>query len=360
MTIRYELSRMPDQAGLCRVRICYQDRGKRKYEPTLLKVRPQHWDQSGQRVLPQAPHAALINEQLRMKMAELTLKHFQEPAGLLMAKAPTLVGFAAECLSRWEHTKSAGTLRAYQSMLRKLKEYDDRVPINKVDSLWLTRYEHHSRLQGCQDAGALKRVAFVSTVLNEALRLGVIRHTPFATYKKPAKRNPQKAWLSVDELRRLANLQTDSQVLNNVRVWFFFACLTGLRYSDVQQLDFDRHVQDGRLVLYTMKTGQLVTRQITPMLQQLMDMWPSVPVYSNQKCNQYLKALAVACKINKTLTFHSARHTFAMQIAQAGVSQEVASKLLGHSDLKVTAIYYKLVDERVDRELLAWDNLLKL
>lgn len=360
MTLRYELSRMPDSSGYCRIRIRISDKGKSRYMPTVIKVRPEHWDQAGQKVLPKAPHAASVNEQLRLKIAGLMLSSFANPNEVMPSggKMP-FVAYAMECMGRWEKVKSKGTLRAYVSMLKKVREYDGTVTLEGITPDWLLRYETYSRNHGCNDSGALKRVSFISAVLHEALRYGKIVANPFMVYRKPAKQHPQKVWLTNDEIRAIEAMETNSVILYHTATWFLLGCYTGLRYSDISTFDASRHIQEGRIVLYTTKSGEVVSIKINAAIRRVLQRWReqgAVAVYSNQKCNQYLKAIAHKCGINKRLTFHTARHTFAVQCANKGISQEVTSKLLGHSDLRTTATYYKIVNERIDAEMMKWDN----
>ena len=158
----------------------------------------------------------------------------------------------------------------------------------------------------------------------------------------------------MDELASISKMETDAIILKNMAAWFLFACYTGLRYSDVKNFDPAKHIQNGRIILHTTKTGEVVSISTSSRAKSILEQYPKAPIYSNQKCNQYLKAIAHICGIDKRLTFHTARHTFAVQCANLGISQEVTSKLLGHSDLRTTGIYYKIVNERIDREMEKW------
>lgn len=352
MTINFELRNRPDKKGLCQLRLVYQENGKRKFEVLPIKIAPRQWNREKQAIDNSHPQAAALNKALQLKMADATTKALN--GSVAMQEDLSFKYFAATCLARWEKTKSANTIRAYQSMLRKVIAFDAGVTLQKITPNWLLNFENWCMDNGCNKPGALKRVSFVSTIIHEALRHEKIQHNPFAIYKKPEKINPPKVWLSMEELQRFENIQVESISLKNVASWFLLSCYTGLRFSDVQRFDMQTHIVDGRIILYTTKTGQVVSIKISSRCQQLLQKWPTTKVYTNQKCNQYLKALAVVCNINKLITFHTARHTFAVQCANLGISAEVTSKLLGHSDLKTTAIYYKIVNSRIDAEMDKW------
>ena len=77
-----------------------------------------------------------------------------------------------------------------------------------------------------------------------------------------------------------------------------------------------------------------------------------LPVPSNQKCNTYLKELADVCGINKNITFHMARHTFATTVTLTnGVPIETVSKLLGHRSIRTTQVYAKVINEKVAEDM---------
>lgn len=357
MTINFELRDRTDKHGLSQIRVVIQDRGKRIYVPLKVKVSRDQWDVKNQRVV-KHPNEAMINNALRLKLAELQAKSVNGSIDQLLDKKVTktsLYQFAGECLHRWEKTKAPGSIKAYQSMLKAALSFDSKVYIEDITPDWLARYEDHCRGE-CGDGGTLKRIAFISVIIKEAIRRGIIDRDPFLIYKKPPKKNPPKVWLTIDELHRIEKLakKTKSQVVKNTAWWFLFACYTGLRYSDCANFS-TRHIQDGRLILYTQKTGEVVSIKMTSKIKELAGMVTKIHIYTNQKMNQYLKAVAHLAGINKLLTFHTGRHTFAVNCANLGISQEVASKLLGHSDLKTTSIYYKIINSRVDQEMKKWE-----
>jgi len=80
-----------------------------------------------------------------------------------------------------------------------------------------------------------------------------------------------------------------------------------------------------------------------------------LPVLSNQKMNAYLKEIAITAKINKHLTFHLARHTFATLMLTKGVSIETVAEMMGHLNIRTTQIYAKVVERKVSEEM----NILK-
>ena len=94
------------------------------------------------------------------------------------------------------------------------------------------------------------------------------------------------------------------------------------------------------------KAQQILDKYKNPVTESLL------PIYSNQKTNNYLKEIALKCDIPKKLSFHVARHTFATTITLSnGVPIETVSKLLGHSKLSTTQIYARVVDQKIGDDM---------
>lgn len=366
MTINFELRNRPDKKGYCLLRVIIQDRGKRVYLPLDLKLLPVHWDARLQKVKTTHAKSKVINNVLALKMADLQAQvateslngklSLEKIAGRKINET-SFRSFAGGCLHKWDKSKSVNTIRAYTSMLKQAVRYDRDVTIEQITPDWLALFEHFNRSE-CGDGGTLKRISFISVILKQALRAGIIDRDPFLIYKKPAKKNPPKVWLTLKELSSIERLawRTDVEIIKRTCYWFLLGCYTGLRYSDIEKFN-PKMIQDGRLILYTQKTGEIVSMKLTPKIKELVKKVSKLgPVYRNQDVNAYLKTVAHLAKIDKLVTFHTARHSFAVNCANLGISIEVTAKLLGHQDLKATSIYYKIINKRVDEEMKRWEN----
>lgn len=154
---------------------------------------------------------------------------------------------------------------------------------------------------------------------------------------------------------------------------FLFSCYTGLAYIDLSELTPDNITTgiDGGQWLTTSraKTDTSVRVPLLPQARQIMELYkddPRVknsgtvfPVISNQKMNGYLKEIADICGITKTLTFHIARHTFATTITLSnGVPIESVSKMLGHTSIRTTQIYAKVVESKLSEDMIKLEHRL--
>jgi integrase len=151
-----------------------------------------------------------------------------------------------------------------------------------------------------------------------------------------------------------------------IRDVFVFACYTGLCYADLKRLRLC-HVflgdDSGKwIIIDRTKTDTRCRIPPLPQANAILQKYENhpvslnsgrlLPVHSNQKMNEYLKELAGLCVINKNLSMHVARHTFATSVTLSnGVPIETVSKMLGHTSLKTTQIYARIVDSKIAADM---------
>ena len=142
--------------------------------------------------------------------------------------------------------------------------------------------------------------------------------------------------------------------LDRVRDLFIFAAYTGMAYADVQRFNFNEMTHKiGRLYYIDSERLKTGTEFYTPILKPAMDVLKKynfkLPRITNQKANDYLHVIEVQCGFKKSLTFHLARHSFATLALAHDVPIEDISRMLGHSDIKTTQIYCKILKTTVQR-----------
>jgi site-specific recombinase XerD len=216
---------------------------------------------------------------------------------------------------------------------------------------------------------ALKYIKNFRKIIRSAIAHGWIEKDPFANYKtKLIKVN--RNFLTPDELQIIQSKNFDIPRLQHVLDVFIFCCYTGLAYADVQKLKAENLVLgiDGNLWVHTYRVKTKIDCDI-PLLEPakvIIEKYRDhpltcnkgflLPVLSNQKMNSYLKEIADLCGIKKNLTMHLARHTFATTVTLTkGISIESVSSMLGHTNIKTTQHYAKILKQKVAEEM----NLLK-
>lgn len=180
--------------------------------------------------------------------------------------------------------------------------------------------------------------------------------------------------MTKEEIQRMVEKEINNERLDLVKDIFLFCCYTGLAYADVKKLSSNDVVIgiDGNKWIKTNRT-KTKTRSSIPILptaENILEKYaehPQVnakrllPVLSNQKMNSYLKEIGDRCEIQKNLTFHLARHTFATTVTLSnGVPIETVSKMLGYKNLQTTQHYAKILDRKVSDDMAVLRDRLQL
>jgi len=174
-------------------------------------------------------------------------------------------------------------------------------------------------------------------------------------------------FLDPDELARIEQVPLDDAGLLRVRNLFVFSCYTGLAYVDLFRLTPVHLITgtDGATWIRTTRKKTRVPvsipllRPAATILEQFRLAAPDnqetlLPLVSNQEINRSLKLIAALCGIQKALTFHLARHTFATTVTLLnGVPIETISKLLGHTKLTTTMVYAHVMEGKVGSDMRA-------
>ncbi len=209
---------------------------------------------------------------------------------------------------------------------------------------------------------ATKFIHRCSTVYRVAIDNGWVNKNPFPAQKLRLDK-VDRGYLTKEELSRMIQKEFATKRLELVRDLFIFACYTGFAYIDVTRLNKDMLVEeaDGTLWIKThrQKTNVAVNMRLLEIPMMILNKYNEqakgnklLPVLSNQKTNDYLKEIAAVCGIEKNLSFHMARHTFATTITLSnGVPIESVSKMLGHTNIKTTQIYARITDQKVAKDM---------
>lgn len=247
-----------------------------------------------------------------------------------------------------------------------LKELDYSFVIKFENYLRAVKPRHYRK--NLQHNAVMKHIQRLRKMVTLAFHLEWIDRDPFVKFR-PHLEQKERGFLTLEELESIENLELKSPRLKKVRDLFIFSCYTGVSYGDLMLLT------PQNLVIGIDKKFWIITRREkngnqvkVPLLSKAINLLEEykndkechiknslLPVRSNQKVNSYLKEIVEKCNIEKNVTFHLARHTFATTVALTnGVPIETVSKILGHKKLSTTQIYAKVVERKVseDMELL--------
>ena len=187
--------------------------------------------------------------------------------------------------------------------------------------------------------------------LNQAFDDRIIAHNPIRGIEGFKAEEGTRMYLTIDELKKLAQTECEYP---NIKKAFLFSCLTGLRRSDILKLTWGEVHEQGeytRIIFKQKKTGGLEYLDITPQAAELMGKRGKPndnvfgDIYSPSCTNEAIKRWVLRAGIDKEITFHCGRHTFAVMMLDLGTDIYTVSKLLGHRELSTTQIYAKVLDK---------------
>ena len=198
-----------------------------------------------------------------------------------------------------------------------------------------------------------KLFSMFETLLNKAVRSGLLKENPCYRMDptlRPERPAKERAYLSKEELRILKETACKN---DSVKKAFLFSCYCGLRWSDVVSLDWRNIRTDGETWSITkrmVKTGEWVFLPLNESARSLMPRQMTAgPVFrlpTPAWANAVIREWVQAAGIDKRITFHCARHSFATLLISQGADIYTTSKLMGHKNLATTQIYARIVDER--------------
>ena len=267
---------------------------------------------------------------------------------------------------------SINTYKKYETAINHTREFlkiqynSNDIAIRKVDIAFINDFDFFLRnSKNCNNNSTIKYIRNFGKIIKQCYVNGWIEKDPFLSYKGKV-REIERVYLSQEEIETIINKELKIKRLELVRDMFAFSCFTGLAYIDVFNLSKANIVIgiDGEKWISThrQKTESASKIPILPVTQMIIDKYENhpqcckedklLPILSNQKMNAYLKELADICNIDKELTFHIARHTFATTVTLTnGVPIESVSKMLGHKNLRTTQHYAKVLDRKVSEDM---------
>ena len=268
-------------------------------------------------------------------------------------------------------SKSAGTYQKYEVTRRHLQKFMQikyqisDISLKEIKHLFVTDFEIYLLTTAvCNTNTTAKFMQFFKRIILIARNNGLIATDPFANYKIRLI-NVDRGYLTQEDVEKILKKEFAIKRLELVRDIFIFSCFTGLSYIDVKNLT-NKEIRtsfDNNLWIMTKRQKTKVDSNILllDVPKMIIEKYKGksindqvLPILSNQKMNAYLKEVGDLCEVDKELTFHLARHTFATTITLAkGVPIETVSKMLGHTNIRTTQIYARITDSKISNDMQA-------
>ena len=230
----------------------------------------------------------------------------------------------------------------------------------ELNHTFITSFDHFlSTIKVLRVNSTNKYLSHLKKIVNLAIQNEWLLRNPFVNFKIKNEKVDVE-FLTENELTILSRTKLTNESLIRIKDIFLFCCFTGLSYVDIKNLrktELDIGI-DGKIWIRKkrQKTGGLCRIRILPIAKVILDKYDCntnllFPVTSNQNMNRGLKKLTLIAGLQKQLSMHMARHTFATYALTKNVSIESISQMLGHKSIKSTEIYAKVVDSKISVEM---------
>ena len=210
-----------------------------------------------------------------------------------------------------------------------------------------------------------KHHARVRAIINSAVVEDLVSLNPYRKYKFKYTKS-EREYLTEEELLAIEELYLEKNLrLDRIRDIFLFTCNTGIRFQDAQDLTVAniKTTRDGKLYLKLKmtKTSEFISIPLTKQASSIISKYVNhksritygklLPEISNQKFNKNIKVIGLAAGLDKKISHHIARHTFATLALNKGISIVVVQQLLGHTTVGTTEIYAKVIEKTIFNEM---------
>lgn len=279
-------------------------------------------------------------------------------------------------------TESRGNWGNWRSCLKHLEKYESnqRITLSQITPKWVQGFkdylENEATAWGCDFRERIKdhplarnsKLSYFNKLkacINQAYEDRLIAYNPMRGIENFKPEDGKRMYLTIEELRKLVDTVCEYP---NIKRAFLFSCLTGLRRSDVIRLTWRDVQQQGeftRIIFKQKKTSGQEYLDITPQAAELMgerglpDEQIFTDIHSPSCTNEAIKRWVLRAGIDKEITFHCGRHTFAVMMLDLGTDIYTVSKLLGHRELSTTQIYAKVLDKNKQAAVARIPDILK-
>jgi site-specific recombinase XerD len=372
-----------NKKGKCPIRCRITFLKSRKEFSTGIFINPDYWDSGKQKASPQNKENTILNNKLSLihqqidkafLMLQILPNDFdiddiyrkykgedsKEEITILGAydlhndKTKKLIGIDFNKLSWSRYLESRRKVALFITKIYKRKD----VKLKDLDLKFIQDLEYFFKTElKLKQATVYRSIQRVKKIIQFAISENYLKKDPFHLYKNK-KHKTVIIYLTDLELKKLEKYNFSQVRLQQVKDMFIFCCYTGLAYTEMSTLT-TKNIEigfDGKewIQMIRKKTNRKISIPILPKAREILDKYDDkLPTLSNQKFNSYLKEISELVGINKKLTHHTARKTFATTVLLFNnVPMEIVSELLGHSNMNVTQSHYgKIVQKKVSDEV---------
>ena len=358
----------PDREGLCEVMVRVTINRIPKYYGIGKKIAPDAFDNKAGKAIGRSKAAVELNtliteEQYRANEAVAEMRKRNERVSFEMfekyyyRQSTSSIDYY---ISKAEEKVQPHRIYQYELIKRELKElFGDNITVTDLNLDIINRYEDYMENErGLQKNTRRQRHKIISRIINLAKQDNeYFEENPYSIRKfVMPHEETHRIPLTEDEYIRFVQFRTPSEKLEKIQRQFIFQCNTGLRFCDLNELT-RKNIEDDCIVVRQNKTQNIVKVPLTQTAKMILEQLPDMPDHrifkkiSGQKYNDYLAVIAAGAGIDKKVTSHIARYTFATIAMANEIPMDIVGKLLGHQSVETTRIYAKMSTETLKKEM---------
>jgi len=351
-----------NKKGLVQIEVTSE--GKRKWIGTSVKLYADQWNEKKKVV--NSVHSIQLNAMLDGMMSKLNdfiLDLFRndqqfdfEKLNAFLEKSNHSDSFIDFVRIRIEDRTDIeeSTRKQHRTLLQSLEKFGK---LNYMDDLTkanITLYDEFLHQQEISQPTIYNYHKRLKRYLHEAMKFGLLNEDPYVGLHFERGRFEKRKYLTEEELKMIRTCKINMPSIDRIRDLFLFQCFTGLAYADFEKFNFEKDVEE-RNGKYIVSDRRKKTNEdykivlLTPAIEILKKYDYKLPIISNQKYNVSLKVVAQYAGIDKNITTHMGRHTFAVFALNNGVPIEIVAKMLGHTNIRTTQIYAKVLNSEVEK-----------
>ena len=351
-----------NKKGLVQIEVTSE--GKRKWIGTSVKLYADQWNEKKKVV--NSVHSIQLNAMLDGMMSKLNdfiLDLFRndqqfdfEKLNAFLEKSNHSDSFIDFVRTRIEDRTDIeeSTRKQHRTLLQSLEKFGK---LNYMDDLTkanITLYDEFLHQQEISQPTIYNYHKRLKRYLHEAMKFGLLNEDPYVGLHFEGGRFEKRKYLTEEELKMIRTCKINMPSIDRIRDLFLFQCYTGLAYADFEKFNFEKDVEE-RNGKYIVSDRRKKTNEdykivlLTPAIEILKKYDYKLPIISNQKYNVSLKVVAQYAGIDKNITTHMGRHTFAVFALNNGVPIEIVAKMLGHTNIRTTQVYAKVLNSEVEK-----------
>lgn len=274
----------------------------------------------------------------------------------------SFISFFKKALESERNFLEYGSYKRHLAVYRKLKEFKPDVTFIEIDLKYIQDYKEWCKSKGNASTTISSNIASIKKFLSIAQKNSIKLKISLDEIKVGNTKGNRTSLTQI-ELKRVFNYYTSDFINSESKLvlgYFLFACMTGMRISDIQNLK-RIDVIDTQINFVSKKTKTDQSIMLNEMARKIVNIEPNLfeKKLSDQYINRLLKTVFKNLGIRKKISFHTSRHTFATSYLRAGGKIEKLKLLLGHSKIETTMIYSSIVASEANEDIFRLDDYIK-